>query len=446
MSDFIDSVVGILQDVSALGDALDQGVDHVIHVIGEVVDDYITTISPPYAIAKSACNAIPECEEHVVEIRDEILTALMRACGLYDLLEEIVKLWRAVPRVIKTAIKDAAVVFSDLGAVFDDPSVAHIAALVGDCVKLITDLGGDLVALVRTLDAGVLVDKANPLMWLAPVGSEKIFAASLDNPVLAAPLNAIGALFNGDWDGIVTAFTDAAAEMMKAISCLLWGCDNTTMYYGEYDWWGHPFMITPHTLDKLIIISGGSIYLSDPARYCLGNKLFGGPVLNDQQWKSLMAADFFTTGAPSFIQDLMPLAWVKPPDWQFKMLTKHLPGIPDNVREKARNAIVWGGYSNNRATVEGMLADLDSMPKGNQPNSIAWLTGPLDLKFLDDIYYATQGWGSRVATTATGKDFNKASRDAIQRLGIDTKLTFSMIVDDGKTIILDEFGRKYDIK
>jgi hypothetical protein len=107
---------------------MNSGMKAVIRLIGDVLDDWLQTALPPYKAAVVICGQATElglvdCEGKRLEVRDSLLRELLTATGVYQMIRQALKIWRAIPAEIRENFGTALAVGGSVVAFFEDPSL-----------------------------------------------------------------------------------------------------------------------------------------------------------------------------------------------------------------------------------------------------------------------------------------------------------------------------------
>jgi len=165
-------------------DALDRGEAAVIHLLGDDADSFLQNAIPAYAVAVAACQeagAAIGCEEKRVQLRDEGLTALLKATGLIRIIDLVIAEWRKIPPVLRNAAQAALQEGQDIKAVIDHPTFVTVWNLAVDSVEFYQKYGK---ALWNAAMTGATYVKA-VAAWIGKYGDEA-------NSVVANTLREVG--------------------------------------------------------------------------------------------------------------------------------------------------------------------------------------------------------------------------------------------------------------
>jgi len=126
-------------------DALGAGRSAVIHEIGDLADDYLQTISPPYAAAVELCNTAGQsvdCTNKRIALRDTVLSKLLETTGLIVLIDGMIAVWRNLPEDIRKEIVDGLSAVASLKDLISNPSVTKLIAVGSRAAAIVeTELG-----------------------------------------------------------------------------------------------------------------------------------------------------------------------------------------------------------------------------------------------------------------------------------------------------------------
>jgi len=124
-------------------DALDAGEAAVIHLFGDIIDEWLQGIAPAYKLAVEACDMVDvgsfDCDAQRVKMRDTILTEILVLTGIIVLLRQALRLWRKIPADVKEKIRKQLVAASAISDLLANPDSAKLYSAVVVTYDLVKD-------------------------------------------------------------------------------------------------------------------------------------------------------------------------------------------------------------------------------------------------------------------------------------------------------------------
>lgn len=115
-------------------DALDGGESAVIHLMGEVLDQWLQTLLPEYAMAVALCAEIDigkfDCDLEREKLRDKMLREVLIISGVIILLRKALAAWRKLPAETRRRLKLTLASAKTVAELLQDPSASKLYAAV----------------------------------------------------------------------------------------------------------------------------------------------------------------------------------------------------------------------------------------------------------------------------------------------------------------------------
>jgi hypothetical protein len=225
MDQILAAWLNLVEDLEVLVDALDKGIDGLVHALGEYADSAIQSLVPAYATAVAACNQIKvpgtfDCNAERIKLRDFALRELIHALGLDPILQAILNTYRKIPKALKDIILHGAQAVGAAVDLFKDPSWTHLKEFSTALIKAVGSYFGPFINLAMKGLSGLKAVGE----WLADIGSNaaaaiaKLFseAGKFLAHVGTDILNA-GVEFIGDAEHLIAGFVGDAGSAVSGL-------------------------------------------------------------------------------------------------------------------------------------------------------------------------------------------------------------------------------------
>lgn len=195
--------------------AMNAGVRATIHLLGDILDEWLQTVVPAYKAAVIMCATASEvglydCDSRRINLRDDVLTEILRKTGAYGMIRYAVRTWQRIPAALRYNAAEMLEGGAAVAAVLEDPNfhttfdaLTESSKLTGQSVRPIVDAlwdgripsvpYGNWVKSITTVDPDAAVQK------LVDYG---LAANAAQASVVRAPLSAAF----GDVGGTVAAW------------------------------------------------------------------------------------------------------------------------------------------------------------------------------------------------------------------------------------------------